>query len=85
MPLEVPPQVETIIQERVRSGVYRSPEEVLELAVQLLVWAEGDPVGKRQLLRLAIQAGIDDAEAGDVFDGVDVIREMRERARGQEP
>jgi predicted transcriptional regulator len=40
-------------------------------------------VGKRQLLRLAIQAGIDDSEAGDVFDGEDVIREMRERARGE--
>jgi len=69
--------------ERVRSGGYHSPEAVLERALQLLAWAENDAEGKRQLLRLAIQTGIDDSEAGDVFDGEEVIREMRERARGE--
>jgi hypothetical protein len=85
MALAVPPHLESLVLERVRSGVYRSPEAVLELAVQLLVWAERDPVGKRQLLRLSIQGGIDDAEAGDVIDGEEVARRMRARARGENP
>jgi predicted transcriptional regulator len=85
MALAVPSHLEPAILERVRSGVYRSPEEVLELAVQLLAWAEDDPVGKRQLLKLAMKAGSNDAEAGDVFDGEDVIREMWERASGDDP
>jgi antitoxin ParD1/3/4 len=81
--LVVPSHLEPAVLERVRSGVYRSPEAVLERALQLLAWAENDSEGKRQLLRLALQAGIDDSEAGDVFDGEEVIREMRERARGE--
>jgi antitoxin ParD1/3/4 len=83
--LVVPSHLEHAVLERVRSEVYRSPEAVLERALQLLAWAENDPEGKRQLLRLELQAGIDDSEAGDVFDGEEVIREMRERARGETP
>ena len=85
MSLEVPPHLESAILERVRSGTYRSAEEALELAVRLLAWAEDDPVGKRQLLRLAIRKGIDDSEAGDVIDGDEVAREMRALARGERP
>jgi Arc/MetJ-type ribon-helix-helix transcriptional regulator len=83
MALVVPSHLEPVILERVRSGGYHSPDAVLDLALQLLAWAEGDPVGKRQILRLALQVGIKDSEAGDVFDGEEVIREMRERARGE--
>jgi len=84
MSLEIDPSLEAVILERVRSGIYRSADEALWLAVHLLVWAEGDPAGKLQLLRLATQAGIDDSEAGDVIRGDEVARRMRERARGDD-
>jgi putative addiction module CopG family antidote len=85
MALAVPPHLESLVLERVRSGVYPSAEEVLELALRLLVWAEGDPAGKRQILRLAIQAGIEDSEAGNVVPGDEVARRMRKRVRGEDP
>lgn len=57
MKLAVSAEVEEAVLSRVRSGVYGSPEEVLTLALALLEWAEGDPVGRRHLARLRTGAG----------------------------
>jgi hypothetical protein len=81
----VSPAVEEAVLERVRSGMYRSSEEVFTLALQLLEWAEGDPIGKRQLLRLAMDAGFDDSEAGRTVSGEDVAARSLAPARRLPP
>ena len=64
MVLDVSLEYEEAVLERVRSGLYASTDGVLTWALMLLEWAESDPVGKRQLQRLAaIAAGLGDSEA----------------------
>jgi len=71
--IRVPPEVASAVLERVRSGLYRDTDEVLTLAMQLMTWAEGNPTGKRQLLKFAMEAGIADAK------GQEVVERMRAR------
>lgn len=85
MTLDVSAGIEAAVQELVRSGVYHSVDEVLETALHILRWAEGHPDGKRELLRHALQAGVDDADAGNLIDAEEVFRKARERARGEQP
>lgn len=57
----------------VASGQFASAEEAVAAGVQLLK--------NQQQLRAEIQKGIDDADAGRVFDGEEVFAELREKAR----
>jgi len=84
MSLDVSPEIEAAVLERVRAGVYRSADEVLRAALHILGWAEGHPEGKRELLRHAVKAGADDAERGDLIEGDEIMRRMRERAQGDD-
>ena len=85
MSLDVSPEIEAAVLERVESGVYHSVDEVLDTALHILSWAERHPEGKRELLRHALQAGADDEEAGNLIDAEEVFRKARERARGEHP
>jgi putative addiction module CopG family antidote len=84
MSLDVSPELEAAVRKLVRSGVYHSADEVLETALHMLEWAEGHPDGKRELLRHALQAGVDDEDAGNLIDAEEVFRRARERARGEQ-
>ena len=84
MSLEVPPDVEAAVLQRVGTGLYHTADEVLRAAMHVLAWAETDAAGKLQLIRRAIQAGIDEAERGELVKGEEVAREMRELARGDD-
>lgn len=53
---------------------------MVSLAMQALDWAENDPVGKRQLLKFAIEAGAADAEAGRLLPAEVVFQRVRECA-----
>ena len=72
LPVAVSPEIEEAVLERVRSGHYRSIDHVLTVALRLLAWAETDPVGKAELVRLAAAhagAGDSEAEAGTAVSG----------------
>lgn len=85
MTLEVPADLEAAIEERVRAGLYRAPDEVIRAALRLLAWAENDPAGKRELVRLANQAAVEGAERGDDIPGDELARWMRDHVRGEQP
>ncbi len=84
MPLDVSPEIEAAVLERVRKEFYHSPEDLLATALHILTWAQNHPDGKREVLRYKLQAGIDDAEAGNLFDADEVLRELKNRRRGEQ-
>ena len=67
------PDAMQFVQGLVASGQFKSAEEAVAAGVQLLK--------NHQQLRAEIQMGIDDADAGRVFDGEEVFAELREKAR----
>ena len=67
------PDAMQFVQGLVASGQFKSAEEAVAAGVQLLK--------NQQQLRAEIQMGIDDADAGRVFDGEEVFAELREKAR----
>jgi len=79
--IRVPPEVASAVLGRVRSGSYRDADEVLTRAMQLMTWAEGNPIGQRQLLKFAVDADIADAKAGRRVPGEEVVAHRRARTR----
>ena len=84
MSIDASPEIEAAVLELVASGEYPSVDEVLETALHILRWAQDHPEGKRELLRHALQAGVDDEDAGNLIDAEEVFRRARERARGEQ-
>ena len=74
MTVELKPSVEALVERRIRSGAYSSPEEVIERALEVLdaeeEWLKGDEVGP------AIQEGWDEAQRGELTDAEVVRAEM---------
>ncbi|MBF0269813.1 MAG: type II toxin-antitoxin system ParD family antitoxin [Alphaproteobacteria bacterium] len=62
MSITLAPLLEQLVNDKVRSGAYRSPEEVLHEALHLLDERER----RLSALRADIQLGLDLAEQGDV-------------------
>jgi Arc/MetJ-type ribon-helix-helix transcriptional regulator len=74
MTVELKPSVEALVERRIRSGAYSSPEEVIEHALEVLdaeeEWLKGDEVGP------AIQEGWDEAQRGKLTEAEVVRAEM---------
>ncbi len=73
MNVQLNPDAVQFVEGLVASGQFESPEAAVAAGVQLLK--------SQQQLRAEIQKGIDDADAGRVFDGEEVFAELREKAR----
>ena len=73
MNVQLSPDAVQFVEGLVASGQFKSTDEAVAAGVQLLM--------SQQHLRAEIQQGIDDADAGHVFDGEEVFAELREKAR----
>ena len=73
MNIQLSPDAMQFVKGLVASGQFESVEAAVAAGVQLLK--------SQQQLRAEIQKGIDDADAGRVFDGEEVFAELREKAR----
>ena len=73
MPSHVSPQNHHYIKQVVRSGAYRDEREALDEAVELLK--------KRDQLRREIQAGIDQADRGELIPAEKVFERLEKRAQ----
>ncbi len=71
MSYQLPPDVESLVAEQIRQGTYNSPDEVLRDALRALA-ERNDEVA-------AIQAGIEDMEAGRVIPLREADAEIRKR------
>lgn len=79
MSLNIPPEFERAVLERVESGKYPNVEAVLEALLDALARDEADDAERLQALRREIQIGIDQLERGEYSDGEEAFARIRER------
>ncbi len=77
MNVNLTPELEKLIQDKVKSGLYNNQSEVVREALRLLV--EKDELRQTHLteLRRALAKGLRQADRGQLLDGHEVVREMR--------
>lgn len=84
MTVTLPPELEAVIDEHLKIGRFKSPEEVLRAALRFL---DAGPNRTRfsstDELNRKIQEGLDDIERGDVIPGDLVEKEMRELSKAR--
>jgi antitoxin ParD1/3/4 len=81
MTIELKPEVEALIQRRLDSGEFLSPEEVIERALEFFAIEEDWLATNRGEIASHIQEGWDEAERGELIDGNDVRTEMAEEKK----
>jgi antitoxin ParD1/3/4 len=81
MNVSLTPELELLVHEKVKSGRYLSASEVVREALRLL--EERDRIRETRLLALRseIAVGIEQGDKGEVIDGEEVFRELREDIR----
>ncbi len=72
-------ELENIIDEKVKSGLYGSASEVVREGIRLLQQRDELRELKLDALRKEIQKGVDDLEAGRFRDGGEVMVEIKNR------
>lgn len=81
MNVNLTPELEKLVQEKVASGLYNNQSEVVREALRLL--AEQDQLRQAHLekLRAALAAGLEQADRGELLDGPEVVKRMRNSLR----
>lgn len=79
MNVSLTPELENIVDIKVKNGLYSSASEVVREGLRLLVQRDEDRETKLQALRIEIQKGIDDLEAGRIHDGPKTMASFRRR------
>jgi putative addiction module CopG family antidote len=82
MSLNIPPEFERAVLERVRSGQYESPEEVLRACLGALEREEESESSHLDALRHEIELGIRSAEEEELISAADVKELIRARLHG---
>ena len=80
MNVSLTPELERLIEERVKSGLYGSASEVVRDGLRLLVERDQAHAARLGELRGKIAEGMDAARRGDVVDGDDVFSEIKKRS-----
>jgi len=84
MQLNVPPDLETLINKRLLSGAYSDAEDVLRRALEAQDAEESWTDEERRALSAHIEEGYQQAERGELIQGAEARREiqaMKERWR----
>jgi len=81
MNVNLTPELEKLVREKVASGLYNNQSEVVRESLRLL--ADQDRLREAHLekLRTALATGLSQADRGELVDGPDVVAEMREFLR----
>lgn len=77
MQLNVPPDLETLINKRLSSGGYESVEDVLRRALEAQDAEESWTDEERRALSAHIEEGYQQAERGELIDGARARREIQ--------
>jgi Arc/MetJ-type ribon-helix-helix transcriptional regulator len=77
MQLNVPPDLETLINKRLSTGGYDSVEDVLRRALEAQDAEESWTEDERRALSAHIEEGYQHAERGELIDGAQVRREIQ--------
>jgi antitoxin ParD1/3/4 len=81
MSLNIPPEFERAVLERVESGAYASTDDVLKACLEALARLEGDAAEDHEWLRREIQIGIDEADRGELIPGDEALASIRAEVR----
>ena len=76
MQLNVPPDLETLINKRLSSGSYESVEDVLRRALEAQDAEESWTDEERRALSAHIEEGYQQAERGELIDGAQARHEL---------
>ena len=81
MNVNLTPELEELVQQKVKSGLYNNQSEVVREALRL--FAQQDQIREAHLTRLrsALAEGLEQADRGELLDGKQVVDEMREMLR----
>lgn len=79
MNVSLTPELEQIVDQKVKSGMYNSASEVVREGLRLLQQRDENHEAKLNALRAEIQKGIDDMEAGRIYDGPSTMAGFREK------
>ncbi len=85
MNVSLTPELETIVDSKVKSGLYNSASEVVREGLRLLQQRDEMREAKLKALRVEIQKGIDSLEAGRFRDGETAMTEIKERLLARKP
>jgi antitoxin ParD1/3/4 len=82
MSFPLPPEFERAVLDRVRSGRYASPEDVLAAMVEALDAREAEHEEKLEELRRDIRVGLDQLDRGERLSRGEVLARLREARPG---
>ena len=69
MTIELKPEMEALVQKRLETGAFATPEEVIERALEFLSAEEDWLADNRDGISAKIQEGWDQAQRGELLDG----------------
>jgi len=78
-------ELEQIVEQKVKSGMYNSASEVVREGLRLLKQRDDNHEAKLNALRAEIQKGIDNLEAGRYQDGETAMAEIKEKLLARRP
>lgn len=85
MNVSLTPELEQIVDQKVKSGQYNSASEVVREGLRLLQQRDDMREAKLNALRAEIQKGIDSLEAGRYRDASEAMAEIKERMLARKP
>ena len=84
MTVSLPPELESWVENRVKSGLYHSSAEVVQEALRMMVRLEQTQTARLEELKALIDVGLESAEAGRVSPvGDDLIAEIKQLGRSR--
>lgn len=78
-------ELETLIEQKVRDGMYNSASEVVREGLRLLQQRDEIREAKLNALRAEIKKGTADLEAGRYKDGAQAMADIKERLLARRP
>lgn len=76
--ISLTPELGAFLQKRVKSGRYQTTSEVVREALRLLERQEQDREQAFQQLKAKLERGAKQAARGELLDGDDIFKELRE-------
>jgi len=83
MNVSLTPELEKLVHAKVESGLYLSASEVVREALRLLEERDRLQALRYEELRKEIQIGIDQADRGELLDGPNIFRRLRQKTGGE--